>query len=468
MHSDAEYIFPYKGKFRVRIKVPDECRGRLPEPHTNKIELLKTLDTVNKTHAKILGRPIVNDYLLMIEAARPAPSPWLQAIWRELPGIQVPGYGYLQGLEITGLPPLPQSVVFSQHPDSLPLALALKAQEARQMVDVTPALPTVEGLVGIEEKVTFDLILDTWGKESGHQHVRDEAGNIVTRDTARDNFQTVFDHLQRFLGHDNAAIVTDKDMNRWLDHLLDTKGHETVKKYVTVARRVFKVAKKRQKITVNPCTEDFTFTPTKAPNRSRNEGFTALQLVTMLEEARKAVKPVIRIAILIHAYHGPRLSEIVEASTKDFVVDGDDLIFHIRLDNRPETQRVKTNYSLRRFPLHRAIVAEVKAYLASIPEGPLFPQIKLDRYGKIGHNAGEHLRKWLRLVVPEMPKGDATHVFRHTIKTAMRGRIDKEIRNYLTGHKEDGQAAEYGKYAISTLREELVKLPTDPMAWNLE
>jgi hypothetical protein len=388
MHSDAEYIFPYKGKFRVRIKVPEECRDRLPAPHTNKLELLKTLDTVNKAHAKILGRPIVNEYLLMIEAARPAPSPWFGMVLRQIPGLDLPGY--VARYELTGLPQPPTYKLRvggmvqpkAPHTSWVPV-------EPRPLVDVTPEPhgSASHGFAAVveakAEPVTFDLILDTWGKESGHQHVRDEAGNIVTRDTARDNFQTVFDHLQRFLGHDNPGIVTDKDMNRWLDHLLDTKGHQTVKKYVTVARRVFKIAKKRDKITVNPCNENFTFTPREAPNRSRNEGFTALQLVTMLEEARKAVKPVIRIAILIHAYHGPRLSEIVEASTKDFVVDGDELIFHIRLDNRPETQRVKTNYSLRRFPLHRAIVPEVKAYLASIPEGPLFPQIKLDRYGSV-------------------------------------------------------------------------------------
>jgi hypothetical protein len=64
--------------------------------------------------------------------------------------------------------------------------------------------------------------------------------------------------------------VTEQDMNNWLENLLKTKGHQTIKKYVTVVRRVFKVAKKRNKITTNPCV-DFTFTPTEAPSRTVNQ-----------------------------------------------------------------------------------------------------------------------------------------------------------------------------------------------------
>jgi hypothetical protein len=97
--------------------------------------------------------------------------------------------------------------------------------------------------------------------------------------------------------------------------------------------------------------------------RTRQEGFTAVELVRLLDEARNASKPVIRVATLIHVYHGARLSEIVEASTRDFEWVGDELVMHIRLDHRPERQRVKTDYSLRRFPLHRVIVVDVRAYL---------------------------------------------------------------------------------------------------------
>ena len=51
----------------------------------------------------------------------------------------------------------------------------------------------------------------------------------------------------------------------------------------------------------------------------------------------------------------------------------------------------------------------------------------------------------------------------------MRGKIDKEIRNYLTGHKdENGVAAEYSKYPIATLKDELDKIPADPREWNLD
>jgi hypothetical protein len=442
-HRDADYLKLYKGNWRIRIKVPAECRDRLPAPHTGKLELLKSTGTGNYTHAKIIARPIISEYQAMIENARPVVVPWPKIIWNPATLIEPS--------------PVPWPHVIwrpaSQHPTS--------RVNSESMVDVTPEEPATK-------VVPFSVILDTWGKETNHRHTYDDAGNIVTYDTTRTNFGTVFDHLAKSLGHDDATKVTDQNMNDWLDKLLDSgKSHQTVKKYVTVVRRVFSVAKKRKKITTGPCA-DFNLTPTEAPNRTRNERFTATELVLLLAEARKATKPLLKITTLIAIYGGPRLSEIVEAHTKDFEeVDGE-LVFHIRLDNRPPAQRVKTNYSLRRYPLHRAIADEVRAYLRTIPEGPLFPpsMVKVDRYGKLGHNAGEQYRKWLRKLIPDLGKGDATHMFRHSFKSAGRGRLDKEVRNYITGHKDGGEAAEYGKYPIATIRDELLKLPADPREWN--
>jgi integrase len=89
-----------------------------------------------------------------------------------------------------------------------------------------------------------------------------------------------------------------------------------------------------------------------------------------------AKNPVVRISNLIAAFSGARLAEIVEANKADFEWDGGHLVFHVRLDNRAETEDLKTEGSVRRFPLHSAIRDEVAAYLdiftsriATVPQG---------------------------------------------------------------------------------------------------
>ena len=151
----------------------------------------------------------------------------------------------------------------------------------------------------------------------------------------------------------------------------------------------------------------------------------------MVSAARQSDKAVIRIPVLIAAYSGACLGEIVESHKRDFEETESGLVFHIRLDNRSDGQELKTEFRPRRFPLHSSIVPEVKAYLATIADGPLFPDIAKDRYGKAAHNAGETLRRWIK-GLGIVRKGIGFHAFRHSFKTAMRRVIrDEEIRIIL-------------------------------------
>jgi hypothetical protein len=55
------------------------------------------------------------------------------------------------------------------------------------------------------------------------------------------------------------------------------------------------------------------------------------------------------------------------------------------------------------------------------------------------------------------------HSHRHTFKTRCRVKIDRENRNYITGHASEDIAAEYGDYLIEMLADELAKIP-DPLS----
>ena len=275
----------------------------------------------------------------------------------------------------------------------------------------------------------------------------------------------IFRQFAAFIAHDDAAKVTPDDAAKYKAHLLAAKQSQgTVSKYIANLRNVFALAKANRKISINPW-QEVKFTPAKGA--SRQDGFSMAEMALIVEEACKTTKAVVRIPVLIAAYSGACLAEITEAHVRDFEETPNGLVFHIREKHRPDGQRVKTEFRPRRFPLHSAIVEEVRAYLATIGDGPLFPDVKLDRYGKAAHNAGETLRKWIKAQGINR-KGIGFHAFRHSFKTAMRRVIrDEEIRNYIEGHA-SGVAADYGRYPIATLREAIESVPADPLRWELE
>ena len=383
MHSDADYLQAYKGNWRVRIKVPVECRDNMPEAFKGKIEILRTTGisvAVNRAKARQHTRRMIADYLDMIEAARPVPTNTNIGVWNAMasPLAYMPGYG--QRFAITGQP-MPQTYFVNGH---------WAPQATQSIIDVSPdPIPVAKG------KVSFDDIIVRWGIERQHEHVR-ENGAIVRRDSTRDNFEMVFRHFAAFVGHDDANAVTDTNVADYKAELLVTKkSQDTVKKYLTMLGTVFSLAKTNKQIDANPC-EEIKFVPAKNARNSRQDGFTTTEMAKMVSAARQSDKAVIRIPVLIAAYSGACLGEIVEAHKRDFEESESGLVFHIRLDNRSDGQELKTEFRPRRFPLHSSIVPEVKAYLDTLPDGPLFPDIAKDRFGKIAHNAGEHLRKWIK------------------------------------------------------------------------
>jgi len=173
--------------------------------------------------------------------------------------------------------------------------------------------------------------------------------------------------------------------------------------------------------------------------------------------------------VLLSAYSGARPAEIFEATTQDFEERRGHLIFNIREDNRDEGQTVKTDESVRRVPLHSAVVEEIRAYLATLPPTePLFPMVtKREHTGKLSENAGEQVNRWIQDKAGV--EGKTLYYFRHTWKTAMRGFIPGEdIRDTITGHANGSVGRDYGRFPIATLAKAMESVPADPMLWEIE
>jgi hypothetical protein len=91
---------------------------------------------------------------------------------------------------------------------------------------------------------------------------------------------------------------------------------------------------------------------------------------------------------------------VADADTRDVVVVDGISMMKIRRKYRSPNQRLKTIVSTRDVPLHSALLAEgFLAYVESVGPGPLFPQLRLDGYGRRAGQASTDLSDWLRKVV---------------------------------------------------------------------
>ena len=87
------------------------------------------------------------------------------------------------------------------------------------------------------------------------------------------------------------------------------------------------------------------------------------------------------------SFNGGRLSELVEADTRDIVMKEGIWVMEIKKTIRSPDQRRKTKVSSRDNPLHSAVLAEGfldyrDGVIREYGDGPLFPQVSLDAYGR--------------------------------------------------------------------------------------
>jgi integrase len=95
------------------------------------------------------------------------------------------------------------------------------------------------------------------------------------------------------------------------------------------------------------------------------------------------------------------------------------------------------------------------------PRGPLFPDLKVDRFGQRGTNFSKVYGRWQRKLGITDPKKVA-HSWRHRFTDLCRGAgIEKAIHDALTGHSSSDEGDKYGLgYPLATLAKAVAKLPS--------
>lgn len=79
--------------------------------------------------------------------------------------------------------------------------------------------------------------------------------------------------------------------------------------------------------------------------------------------------------------------------------------------------------------------------------------IPVNRYGKRAHDASRQCNDWLRDEIGIKDRRLVFHSTRHTVKTFLRGRVEQDVSNAITGHDDGTVAGDYGETELTVMAE---------------
>jgi len=407
---------------RVRIVVPDGLPPFLPPPYSGHKNLTKKVHT-DRQHAEWTAR-----FLAMIDEARG----WT-TIHREL-------------AEIDGL-----SLEEVMARGSAPYHVFAKLDRMDQIFG-EPASKKVT-----VEPVAFGSMIPKWAKHTnapkkGIQDMKTKSGRFAA-----------------WLEHDDMAKVTFENCRDYRDFLIEETelAATTIRNHIKALKRLFGYAYENDYLPANP----WQRVKFNAGDGEEREDFTPKERALILVAAREA-EPVIKWCNWLSSFQGMRLSEILDAHTRDIVNEEGVPVMKIRRKYRSSDQRLKTRVPTRTVPLHSALLVEgFLDYVRSVGDGPLFPQLSLDTYGGRAGKVSKPISKWLRNVVGITDPNKPFHSHRHTAVSYLRNTltsqghpaVKEDIERYLTGHAGKDVHARYGDQWIKTLKAAIEVIP-NPLA----
>jgi hypothetical protein len=307
------------------------------------------------------------------------------------------------------------------------------------------------------EPVTFESMIPKWAKltnapKKGLQNMETKSGRFAA-----------------WLGHDDMLRVRFENCRDYRDFLIEEGelAATTILTHLKALKRLFGYAYENDYLPTNY----WQRVKFKAGDGEEREDFTPEERRLILTFARDA-EPVIKWCNWLSSFQATRLSEIIDAHTRDVVVEEGASVIKIRRKYRSPDQRLKTKVSTRTVPLHSAVLGEgFLDYVGSVGDGPLFPQLSLDSYGGRAGKVTSPISKWLRNVVGITDPNKPFYSHRHTAISFLRNTrtpeghpaVKEDIERYLCGHAGRGAHAGYGKQWIEELRSAIEVIP-NPLA----
>lgn len=408
------HLQPKNGGWRARVLVPVELQGILGK------KLFHTpVWRVTKSEAAVLAYPEVQKFEALINRARS-------------------GEGYCEAVEVEAEGPF-KPLVF----------------------------PRIAGCTTVGTATTFTALIEEWTRK-----------NRIDNPQTKQKVETHFNCLAAFLGHDNGTKVTSQNIVAFEKHLATTpdprtgklRHPNTILGYLSSFRGVFTVAVQQFLIDTNPM--DKVAVGSKI--ESKRQPYSVEQVSLILTRAQAETDDIF-LPLLVQAYTGCRVAEIVDCSTLDFnfvrngalekAIPGQWFLF-IGEDNREPGCTIK-GHTARYTPLHPEIVKRLIPYMekqvAEHGHGPLFRHLPKDKNGKRSTYVARKVDKWMDGVIKD-PNLAPNHSFRHYLKSELLARdVPERISDSITGHKTPGIGRKYEHVEMSKKFDAISKLPVIPL-----
>jgi integrase len=314
----------------------------------------------------------------------------------------------------------------------------------------------------VEQQVTLAAIFAAWADE--------RQPPSKTRESWRRSVERFAAFLQENVGHDQAEKVTRKDVVRWKDHLL-ARGlsAKSVSDLISTIKTIYNHAIQNEHLERKDNPAVGVKVAKKVDQASKRLPYSDEDAVTILKATRSETGAKRWIPWLL-LWTGARLDEVAQLTKEDVRQDlslvrelGQEAGWYI--DIHPgapgEGRRVKTAGSVRRVPLHQQVVDEgFVEWVLARPDGPLFDDLKPDRWGSRGGTASTTMGPWVRCLGITDPR-KVLHSARHRFKDVCRAAgIPKDVHDALTGHTAGDVGSCYGLgYNLMTLRKAVDRLP---------
>ncbi len=310
-----------------------------------------------------------------------------------------------------------------------------------------PQSPT-EVTLGKPSGDTFTTLLEAWKIErKPGQRTADEWERAIGR-------------LEAHVGHDVPARLTKAAIVGWKDALIgEGKAGKTVGNHLRAVGSLFNWAVSNERLIANPAKG--VVVAGKGKGSVKRLPYTDEDAKTLLLASRTMAGARRWLPWLL-AFTGARVEEVCQSFVSDIRHKGG--IWHLDINADHPSKSLKNTGSVRCVPLHASIISEgFLSYVSSLPQdGPLFPDLKPDKYGRRGDSATDIMGRWVRKLGITDPRIAPNHSWRHRFKDECRNvEIDTAIHDALTGHSPSGEGGKYGVgYSLSVLAMAVAKLPS--------
>jgi integrase len=295
----------------------------------------------------------------------------------------------------------------------------------------------------------------------------------------------VITKMREFTKCTDVHALTENDLLRWRDHLLETGGIQpkTVKEtYIAAVRAVLGWGKTERKLKANDAADVNVTLPNSDKQKVRSKGFTDEEASTILSATLAPFSDLMtpehaaarRWVPWICAYTGARVNEITQLRAEDVIrcvfpsgVPGYAAgTAFWALNITPEAGTVKTG-TYRVVPLHDHLIEQgFVAFAMAKGQGPLFYAPERQKKGASGQNptyarVGQALGEWVRGLGVDDPNVAPNHGWRHRFKTIGRQvGMDSAKLDAIQGHVQSNEGGEYGEFPAAALKPEIDKMPS--------